>query len=118
MESGVTTVTIFGQEYVIRGGGDPEYVREVAAHVDRCMQEVAQASSQVSSVKVAILAAINIADELFRERSKTEDSLEEYHAAARRLARSLEESCPPEAEATAVPSEAAPEIGGETLPGS
>jgi cell division protein ZapA len=64
------TVTIFGKEYTLKGGADAEYVQEVAAFVDQRMSEVARNAAVVSMDRVAILAAVNIADELFREQQK------------------------------------------------
>ncbi len=64
------TVTIYGQAYTLKGGADSDYVQEVAAFVDERMREVSDSSSVASTAKVAILAAINIADELFREQQK------------------------------------------------
>lgn len=64
------TVSIFGQEYTLKGGSDAEYVQKVAQFVDERMNEVARNATAVSTAKVAILAAVNIADELFREQQK------------------------------------------------
>lgn len=64
------TVTIFGKEYTLKGGADAEYVQEIAAFVDERMNEVARNSTVASTARVAILAAVNIADELFREQQK------------------------------------------------
>ncbi len=64
------TVTIFGKEYTLKGGADADYVQEVAAFVDQRMNEVARNAAVVSTDRVAILAAVNIADELFREQQK------------------------------------------------
>jgi cell division protein ZapA (FtsZ GTPase activity inhibitor) len=89
MDAQATTVTIYGQEYTVRGGEDPEYVREVARYVDQRMKEVSKESQQVSSTKVAILAAMNITEELFRERSGAGSALE---ARAAHLVRALEET--------------------------
>ena len=74
------TVTIFGKEYTLRGDADPEYVQKVASFVHERMSEVAKTSSVASTDKVAILAAVNIADELFREkrsRLEAETTLED-----------------------------------------
>jgi cell division protein ZapA len=67
-----TRVQIFSQEYHIRAEADPEYVKTIAAYVDAKMQEIARKQSLVSSTKVAILAAVNIADEVFQERRRRE----------------------------------------------
>jgi cell division protein ZapA len=61
-------VEIFGQSYNLRGEGDSSYLQELAGYVDRRMREVADATGTVDSLKVAILAALNIADESRRDR--------------------------------------------------
>jgi len=63
-------VNIFGEEYAIRSEGDEEYVREVASYLDRKMRDVAGRLSNKSLPRVAVLAALNIADELLSERKK------------------------------------------------
>jgi cell division protein ZapA len=67
-------VLIFGQSYAVRGGADPGQVEKIAAFVDARMQEVSRSSGAVDSVRVAVLAALNIADELFQARSQTEEA--------------------------------------------
>lgn len=66
---------IFGTEYRIKGEADAEYIRRVASYVDSKMQQIAQASATGSVAKLAILTAVNIADELFRERQDRERAL-------------------------------------------
>ncbi|HUD72508.1 MAG TPA: cell division protein ZapA [Dongiaceae bacterium] len=61
-------VEIFGQSYNLRGEGDTSYLQELAGYVDKRMREVADATGTVDSLKVAILAALNIADEARRDR--------------------------------------------------
>ena len=67
-----TEVEIFGAIYHVRGEKNSEYLQELAAIVDRKMREIAQQVSTVDTAKIAILAALNIADELFRCRSHQE----------------------------------------------
>ena len=67
-------VTIVGEEVPLRGDADTEYMMKVAEYVDRSMRAVAEKAGHLSATKVAVLAAINITDELFRERS---DSLKQ-----------------------------------------
>lgn len=74
-ESTSVTVEIFGQSYTLKGGADPDYVQDIAAFVDERMKEVAENSTVSSASKVAILAAVNIADELFREQKKRIEAL-------------------------------------------
>jgi cell division protein ZapA len=90
MEPGVTTVTIFGQEYSIRGGDDAAYVREIAKYVDERMNEVASSTSQITSLRVAILASLNIADELFQEREGRQRTHKELRKRAQKLLKRLE----------------------------
>ena len=58
-------VTILGRKMTLRADGNEEYVREVAQYVDEKMEE-ANRMSQTSSLNVAILAAMNIADDFFK----------------------------------------------------
>jgi len=69
-EANVLKVNIYGTEYPIKGTTDTEYIRHVAEYVDGKMRDIDQSTSVKSSLKVAILAAINITDELFREREE------------------------------------------------
>ncbi|PYQ32752.1 MAG: hypothetical protein DMF57_11970 [Acidobacteria bacterium] len=65
-----TAVEIFGQTYNVRGEGDPDYLTELARFVDSRMREVAAQVATVDPVKIAILAALNIADEFSRYRKE------------------------------------------------
>ena len=69
-----TTVEIFGQTYNVRGEGDPEYLSELARFVDGRMREVAGQVATVDPMKIAILAALNIADEFSRYRKQRESA--------------------------------------------
>jgi len=78
MQKGTTRVEIFGSEYLVKADAQVEvdHVNELAKYVDRKMREVATTTSVISTAKVAILAALNIADELFSLR-KTQQALVE-----------------------------------------
>jgi cell division protein ZapA len=65
-------VEIFGQTYSVKSSGDPAYVQKLAAFVDEEMKDVSRASGAVDSVRIAVLAALNLADECFRLRQETE----------------------------------------------
>jgi cell division protein ZapA len=69
------TVEIFGQRYPIRSGLDPEYVRRLATYVDGKIRAASDSAPSGDPVRLAVLAALNIADELFRhlESSRTVD---------------------------------------------
>ena len=64
--SRVVTVEILGQRYPVRSGLDAGYVTELATYVDKKMQSAADKTPTADSLKVAVLAALNIADEYFR----------------------------------------------------
>lgn len=60
------TVTIMGRNYTLRAEEDPQYVRMLAAYVDDKLTEIARVSPRMSTTRLAILAAINIADEFHK----------------------------------------------------
>ena len=68
-QSRVVSVEIHGQQYPIRSGLDPAYVAELAAYVDEKIRLASRESPAGDTLKVAVLAALNIADEFFRERN-------------------------------------------------
>jgi cell division protein ZapA len=59
-------VEIYNQTYNIRSDGDTEYIVQLAEFVDSRMREISSGTLTVDSLKVAILAALHIADELHR----------------------------------------------------
>ncbi len=83
------TVTIYGQAYTLKGGADSEYVQELAAFVDERMHEVSENSPVGSTAKVAILAAVNMADELFREQQKRIETMATLEDRSVQIARLL-----------------------------
>ena len=82
---GPTPVTIFGRTYYLRGDGDTGYLDELADLVDAKMRGVAEATGAADTLKVAILAALNIADESVR--AKTEGPRSTDSEDRKRLAR-------------------------------
>jgi cell division protein ZapA len=71
-DKNVVQVQIFGHHYTIRGEADQDYILDVAGYVDRKMREITEKLPVASLSKVAILASLNIADELFKERASRE----------------------------------------------
>ena len=65
--SSQTTVEIFGRRFELRASEGSERVEELARFVDRRMRELAEVSPHVDTSKLAVLTALNIADELFKE---------------------------------------------------
>src|SRR4030095_1700023 len=62
-------VEIYNQTYSIRSDGDNEYIMHLAEYVDSKMREISSGTLTVDSLKVAILAALHVADELFQLRN-------------------------------------------------
>ena len=78
--AGPTKVQIFGQTYSIQGDLDAAYVQRLAKYVDDKMHKIADATATVDTQKVAVLAALAIADELHssqREIDEREEILKE-----------------------------------------
>ena len=71
-------VEIYDQEYHMKGELDPEYIRQLAKFLDAKMRWIASRTHTVDSLRVAVLAALNIADEYHQLKSK-------YEATAKRV---------------------------------
>src|SRR6266480_1653719 len=67
-------VEIYNQTYNIRSDGDTEYIVQLAEFVDSRMREISSGTLTVDSLKVAILAALHIADELHRLKNMHEQA--------------------------------------------
>jgi cell division protein ZapA len=65
-DSGVVMVKIYDREYALRTDGDPELLKDLCISLDRRMKAVADSSGAVDTLRVAILAALSLADELSR----------------------------------------------------
>jgi len=77
--SQVVKIAIFGQDYPIRANvGDEDYVRSIAKYVDEKMREIDETMRPSSSMKIAILTALNIADELISLKKEKSDDLAEH----------------------------------------
>lgn len=85
-------VEIFGAVYHVRGEQNPERLREVAGVVDRRMREIAQQVNTVDTAKIAILAALNLSDELFQCRQQQEGDGGEFQDRVVALSDRLEEA--------------------------
>jgi len=86
-EVGPTAVTIFGRSYHLRGHGDAKYLEELASLVDSRMREIADATQTADTLKVAILACLNVADDYLKSRGGATTSQDAD--ADRRLARMI-----------------------------
>jgi cell division protein ZapA len=87
----VVKVRIMGEDYTLRTEASPEHTRTVAEHVDRTIRAILSGSSTMETHKAAILAALQITDDLFRERIATESLTAEM----RQLAADIRPLLPP-----------------------
>jgi cell division protein ZapA len=83
-------VEIFDQAYNLRGS-DPEYILKLAEYVDSKMRAVAQATNTIDTVRLAVLAALNIADEYHLLRRKQDIGATDYQKRAHLLVCALNE---------------------------
>ena len=67
-QTGVVNVKIYDREYTLRTSGDPERLRSLCSSLDKRMRELAASSGSVDTLRVAVLAALSLADELDRSR--------------------------------------------------
>jgi cell division protein ZapA len=88
----VTQVEIFGQTYNVRAEGDSSYIHDLARFVDSRMKEVAERTATVDTTKIAILAALNISDDLHQAGKGRKDDPSNAVARAERLIRKLDDA--------------------------
>jgi cell division protein ZapA len=81
----VVKVRIVGEEYTLRTEASEDRTRAVAAHVDRIVRAILDGGAVVETHKAAILAALQITDELFTERATADSLAEELRALAAEL---------------------------------
>ncbi len=94
-DSMTATVEILGREYKIRGAADAAYISEVARYVDAKLREVSQGGVAPAPDRVAIIAAMNIADELFQLKRSHSEEFSSIEKRAQSLIRMLDESLSP-----------------------
>jgi cell division protein ZapA len=85
-------VRIYDQSYAISGELDEAYVHELAQYVDGKMRAVAKATGTVDSVRVAVLAALNIADELHTLREQESETRARLRERVTRCVRLVEQA--------------------------
>ena len=70
-------VVIYDQEYFMRGDLNEEYIQKLALYLDTKMRSIAERTRTVDTVRVAMLAALNMADEYHQMKAKYEKSTQE-----------------------------------------
>ena len=84
-------VEIYDQTYNLRGS-DPQYIKKLADFVDGKMRTVAQQTQTVDSLRLAVLAALNIADEYHILKRKYDDIAGDFDQRARELSGALDQA--------------------------
>src|SRR5579863_4809789 len=67
-------VVIYDQEYFMRGDLNQEYIQKLAQYVDAKMRSIAERTRTVDTVRVAMLAALNVADEYHQLKARYEEA--------------------------------------------
>src|SRR4030067_1478609 len=81
---------VFGQTYTVKTDAEEGYIQEVAKYVNEKMEEVLKKTKSISTLNVAILTALNIADDLLREKEKRTALLREVEAKSRELVEKID----------------------------
>jgi len=63
-------IKVFGQTYTVKTDAEEDHIQEVARYVNEKIDEVLKKTRSVSTLNVAILTALNIADDLLKEKEK------------------------------------------------
>ena len=84
------TVSVANQRLSLKTDAKPKYVKELADYVDHKLAEAKKAGRTVTTQSLALLAALNIADELLQLRESHETLKREVRERSRRILRSLE----------------------------
>jgi len=83
-------IKVFGQTYTVKTDAEEGYIQEVAKHVNEKMEEVLKKTKSVSTLNVAILTALNIADDLLKEKERRTVLLREIEAKSRDLVEKID----------------------------
>ncbi|MBL8021906.1 MAG: cell division protein ZapA [Spirochaetia bacterium] len=77
MSAAKTTVNILGETFTIRGEASEDYIAEIARMVDSTMRDIKSQQQSLDRFRLAVLAAINLADELMRKRQTPDERSDE-----------------------------------------
>lgn len=88
-------IEIYGHRYTITGEAEEDYIRRLAKHVDEQMRGVAQGMKTATFAKLALLAAINITDQLFQAEQRRRQGELDVERRAHSLMASIEEQLQP-----------------------
>jgi cell division protein ZapA (FtsZ GTPase activity inhibitor) len=85
-EKNKTTVEIYGTQYKLVGNSSLRYTKMVADHVNEHMQRVAKGHPRLDTQRIAVLAAVNMADEFFKVKAQMESLQNEHDQLKQQLA--------------------------------
>lgn len=85
-------IEVYGHRYTIRGEADESYVRELARQVDERMRTLATKMQNITPLQLAVLTAINLADELTQARKLHEQHAEDLNDRAAGLIETIEQT--------------------------
>jgi cell division protein ZapA len=83
-------IKILGQTYTVKTDAEEDYIHEVARYVNEKMDEVLKKTKSVSTLNVAILTALNIADDLLKEKEKRRGLLQAVEIKSKDLVEKIE----------------------------
>jgi cell division protein ZapA len=89
-ERQVAIVRILDEEYRIHGDSNPEEISRLAAYVDQAIRQLMKASPVTDPKRLAVLASVNIAQQLFQERAQANRCLGQLEEKARGLSRRVD----------------------------
>ena len=84
-------VTIYDQEYLMRGDLNAEYIQTLAKYVDAKMRSIAERTRTVDTLRVAMLAALNVADEYHQLKARYENVTQQMDRKVGEYANALDE---------------------------
>jgi cell division protein ZapA len=83
-------IKVFGQTYTVKTDAEEDHIQEVARYVNEKMDEVLKKTRSVSTINVAILTALNIADDLLKEKERRIALLREIEKKSKDLAEKID----------------------------
>ena len=88
-------VDIHGQRYALRSELEPQYVNELAGYLDEKMRAAARELANADPLGVAVVTALNLADELHRARASADGAVQTISARAAELERIIDAALDP-----------------------
>jgi len=86
----LSEIKVFGQTFTVKSDAEESHIQEVARYVNGKMDEILKKTKSVSTLNVAILTALNIADDFLREKEKRNAILREVEMKSKDLAEKID----------------------------